>query len=580
MKDQTPLIAPFKGSLVDLVVTSDRRGELMQYAASLPSIQLTRRESCDLEMLAVGAFSPLRGFMNAADLASVMDSMRTADGTLFPIPITLSTNDEKVLKIGMEIALRDQKNDLLAILKVGEAYEWDRYQFAESIFGTGDIRHPLVSELQRWGRFNIAGDLQVLRSTEYYDFKDLRFSPQQTRERLVALGRRSVVAFQTRNPLHRAHEEMTERAVRSTDGTLLLHPVVGMTRPGDIDHYTRVRTYQTILSLSKIRDRTLLALLPLAMRMAGPREAVWHCIIRRNYGASHMIVGRDHASPEVMPGGRSFFEPFAAQALAKKYSEEIGVKVVPFRELAYVEDERRYEEVETIPAGTKYFPISGKGIRKELTENSTPIPDWAMRPEVARILRDAHPPRTRQGVCLWFTGLSCAGKSSTAEIVASLLLAEGRRVTLLDGDVVRTNLSKGLGFSREDRDTNLKRIGFVAAEIVRHDGVVLCAAVSPYRQTRNEVRQMFEPGRFIEVFVDTPLEVCEDRDSKGMYANARAGKIKNFTGLDDVYEEPQAAEVVLDTVAATAEENALKILEHLRSEGFLEAAAMSAGGSV
>jgi sulfate adenylyltransferase len=434
--------------------------------------------------------------------------------------------------------------------------------------------------MQTWGRFNIAGELRVLRTPVYYDFKELRLSPKQTRERLSGLGRRNVVAFQTRNPLHRAHEEMAELAVRSVDGTLLLHPVVGMTRPGDVDHYTRVRTYQAVLALSKMRDRTLLSLLPLAMRMAGPREAVWHCIIRRNYGANHMIVGRDHASPEVPPGARPFYEPFEAQELAQKFSDEVGVRIVPFGEMAYVEDEKRYKEVGKIPPGRKYFSISGKRVRQDFLETGTPIPDWMMRPEVAKILMEAHPPRTQQGVCLWFTGLSGSGKSTTAEILTALLLAEGRRVTVLDGDVVRTNLSKGLGFSRADRDTNLKRIGFVAAEVVRHGGVAVCAAVSPYRQTRNEVRQMFRAGCYVEIFVDTPLEICEQRDPKGMYARARAGEIENFTGISDAYEEPDAAEIALETVGQTAEENARRIIDHLRASGFLPQAAFGASSSI
>lgn len=580
MRDQPSLLPPYGGRLIDLSVPLDQRGEVVSYAITLPSIQLTLRETCDLQMLAVGAYSPLRGFMSEADTNSVIASMRIADGTLFPIPITLSTNDETILDIGKSVALRDQKNDLLGVLRIEDVYEWDREQFAEAVLGTSGPRHPLVSEMQRWGRFNIAGELQILRTAEYYDFKELRLSPRQTRERLSALGRRNVVAFQTRNPLHRAHEEITERAVRSVDGTLLQHPVVGMTPPGDVDHYTRVRTYQAVLALSKMRDRTLLSLLPLAMRMAGPREAVWHCIIRRNYGANHMIVGRDHASPQVLPGGKPFYEPFEAQELAEKFSAEVGVRIMPFGEMAYIEEEHRYEEVGKIPPGRKYFSISGKRVRRDFLETGTPIPEWLMRPEVAKILTEAHPPRTQQGVCLWFTGLSSSGKSTTAEILAALLLAEGRRVTLLDGDVVRTNLSKGLGFSRADRDTNLKRIGFVAAEVVRHGGVAVCAAVSPYRQTRNEVRQMFRPGRFIEIFVNTPLDVCERRDPKGMYARARAGEIENFTGVSDVYEKPVSAEIELETVGQAAEDNARRIIDHLRTAGFLPQAAFGANSSI
>jgi sulfate adenylyltransferase len=378
-----------------------------------------------------------------------------------------------------------------------------------------------------------------------------------------------VVAFQTRNPLHRVHEELIKRAVEEKDGVLLLHPVVGLTKLGDVDHYSRVRTYKALIDRYFDPRRSLLSLLPLAMRMAGPREALWHALIRRNHGANHLIVGRDHASPGVDSTGKPFYGPYDAQELVERFSEELGVTSVPFSELVYLPDEKRYEEVSKVPAQSRTASISGTQVREEYLNRGRKLPDWFTRPEVAEVLAETYPPRHRQGVCVWFTGLSGAGKSTTAEILVTLLLEHGRQVTLLDGDVVRTHLSKGLGFSKEDRDTNIRRIGFVAAEIARHGGVAVCSAVSPYRATRNDVRNMVGGERFIEVFVDTPLEVCEQRDTKGLYAKARRGELKEFTGIDDPYEAPQHAEIRLDTVRRPAEENARLILDCLIERGFV-----------
>jgi sulfate adenylyltransferase len=389
------------------------------------------------------------------------------------------------------------------------------------------------------------------------------------RARLEELARPNVVAFQTRNPLHRSHEELTTRAARSVDGTLLLHPVVGLTKPGDIDHFTRVRSYRILAERYYDPLRTVLALLPLAMRMAGPREALWHAIIRRNYGANHLIVGRDHASPGFDSHGRPFYGTTAAQELVASYEVETGVRAVPFADMVYLADEDRYEEHERVHADARTTTLSGTEVRENYLHRGQPLPRWFTRPEVAAVLAQSHPPRHLQGFCLWFTGLSGAGKSTTAEIVAIRLLEHGRRATLLDGDVVRTHLSKGLSFSKEDRDTNIRRIGFVASEIVRHGGAVLCAAVSPYHATRNECRALVGAENFIEVFVDTPLEVCEARDTKGMYQQAREGRINNFTGIDDPYEPPLSPEIRLETVARSAEENADLVFDYLVQQGFM-----------
>lgn len=563
------LISPYGGELVDLMVPEAELADARAYASTLPSLQISPRAVCDLEMLATGAFSPLKQFMGEADFRRVVSEMRLADGTLFPMPITLPVAADSGLKVGTDIALRDSMNDLLAIMTIEELYPWDPAVVAQHVLGTQDAKHPLVNEMSRWGRLNAAGKLRVLQLPRHYDFRELRRTPAETRAVLAERGRPNVVAFQTRNPLHRAHEELTKRATAAIDGVLLLHPVVGMTKPGDVDHFTRVRTYKALAENHYDPDRIVLSLLPLAMRMAGPREALWHAIIRRNHGVNHFVVGRDHAGPGKDSTGTPFYGPYDAQALVRKHQDEIGVKMVPFSELVYLPDEDRYEETSKLPEGAKTANISGTQVREEYLGKGQLLPAWFTRPETAEILAEAYPPRHRQGLCIWLTGLSGSGKSTTAAVLSVLLLEAGRQVTELDGDVVRTHLSRGLGFSREDRDTNILRIGFVASEIARHGGTVMCAAVSPYRGTRDAVRAMVDEGQFIEVYVDTPLSVCEERDVKGMYAKARRGEIKEFTGISDPYEAPLNPEITLDTVGFTPEENARRIMRELAKRGFV-----------
>jgi len=565
------LITPYGGKLVDLLVPVEEADELKALAVRLPSLQLSERALCDLELLATGALSPLDRFMGQRDYRTVLDEMRLVSGHIFGVPVTLSVEPSPDVQIGRTVALRSVRNELVAVMSVEEAYAWDRQEEATKVFGTLDVRHPLVSEMRRWGPLNISGRLRVLQLPRYSDFPELRLTPAQTRERLQFFGRANVVAFQTRNPLHRVHEELTKRAATEVDGVLLLHPVVGMTKPGDVDHYTRVRAYKALVQNHYEPDRVLLSLLPLAMRLAGPREALWHALIRRNHGANYLIVGRDHAGPGCDSNGNPFYGPYDAQELLRQYSRELGVGMLPFRELVYLPDEERYEEISKVPASARTASISGTQVREEYLSKGCMLPSWFTRPSVAAILAEAYPPRHRQGVCIWFTGLSGSGKSTTADMLTAMLLARGRQVTVLDGDVVRTHLSKGLGFSQEDRDTNIRRIGFVASEIVRHGGVAICAAVSPYRATRNDVRNMVGGDHFVEVFMDTPLEVCESRDSKGMYAKARRGEIKNFTGIDDPYEPPEKPEVRLETVSNSAEDNARLVLEYLTARGFVNA---------
>ena len=564
-----PLIPPYGGRLINLLVAGEERRVLLEEAARLPSIQISSRALCDLELLATGGFSPLDRFMGRADYERVLYDMRLAGGTLFPLPITLPVSGKALARSGDRVALRDARNELIAVMDVEEAFTWNAEEEARLTLGTTDPRHPLVSEMSTWGDTYISGALRVVRLPRYYDFVELRRTPAEVRSILHEMGAERVVAFQTRNPLHRVHEELTKRAAAEVGGALLIHPVVGLTRPGDIDHYSRVRIYRALVERYYDPRCTLLSLLPLAMRMAGPREALWHAIIRRNFGATHFIVGRDHAGPGLDSRGKPFYGPYDAQELVARYADEIGVTMVPFREYVYLPDTDQYVEETAVPQGARVWTISGTQVREEYLARGKRLPEWFTRPETAAILAQSYPPRHRQGFCVWFTGLSGAGKSTIAEALVAMLLERGRQSTLLDGDVVRTHLSKGLGFSREDRDTNILRIGFVAGEIARHGGVAICAAISPYRAARNECRKMVGEDRFFEVFVDTPIEECERRDTKGMYARARRGEITGFTGIDDPYEPPVAPEVHLTTVDTTPEECARRIIALLEERGFL-----------
>jgi len=568
-KQSNNLISPYGGKLVDLVVSGEEREELLAKSSRLPSVQISSRSLCDLELLATGAFSPIDRFMRKNDYERVLTEMRLNDGALFPIPVTLPVEESALPSWGEQITLSDSRNNTLAVMQIEEIYHWDAQREARLVLGTTDPRHPLVSEMVRWGKVYVSGELKIIDLPKYHDFQELRRTPTQVRAIMEKMGNGNVVAFQTRNPMHRIHEELTKRAAEDVNGSLLIHPVVGMTKPGDVDHYTRVRVYRALAENYYEKSRTLLSLLPLAMRMAGPREALWHAIIRRNYGANYFIIGRDHAGPGNDSHGRPFYGPYEAQMMVAQYANEVGVQPIEFKELIYLADEERYEEQDKIPEGARIFSISGTQVRDDYLAKGKPLPEWFTRKETAEILQQMYPPRHKQGVCIWFTGLSGSGKSTTAEVLTALLLERGRQVTLLDGDVVRTHLSKGLGFSRDDRDTNILRIGFVAGEIARHGGTVICAAISPYRATRNEARKMVGEERFIEVFVDTPIDVCEQRDIKGLYARARRGQITGFTGVDDPYETPVDPEITLYTVDIGPEENAQKIVDYLEERGYL-----------
>ena len=566
------LISAYGGALVDLLVDESRRVELKAQSREWPSWDLTQRQLCDLELLLSGGFSPLTGFLGRRDYESVRDHMRLADGMLWPIPITLDVSPEVAAQLdnGSHLALRDPEGVILAILHVTEVWQPDLKGEAESVYGTANRTHPSVAVLLDSTRPSyVGGELEGLQAPVHYDYTDLRHTPAELRALFQVHGWRQIVAFQTRNPLHRAHFELTLRAAKQVEANLLIHPVVGMTKPGDVDHYTRVRCYQAIMP-SYPQGTAMLSLLPLAMRMGGPREALLHAIIRRNHGVTHLIVGRDHAGPGQDSAGRPFYGPYDAQEMVRKHEAELGVQMVPFREMVYVEDRDTYMPEDEVPKGERILSISGTEQRRRLNEG-TELPSWFTPPAVAAELRRSYPPRSKQGFTLFFTGLSGSGKSTIANVVlVKLLEIGGRPVTLLDGDIVRRHLSSELGFSKEHRDLNIRRIGFVASEITGHCGIAICAPIAPYDATRKEVRRMIEPrGGFVLIHVATPIEVCEERDRKGLYAKARAGILKEFTGISDPYEAPADADLVIDTTTATPAEAAQQIVLHLEREGFI-----------
>ncbi|HZR31066.1 MAG TPA: bifunctional sulfate adenylyltransferase/adenylylsulfate kinase [Terriglobales bacterium] len=563
---------PHGGELIDLMASPERKAELRAKSRDWSSWDLTARQLCDLELLLNGGFSPLRGFMGKADYETVCSSMRLANGTLWPMPINLDVPEEFASKLrsGQSIALRDPEGVMLAVLQVEEIWQADKLAEAQMVFGTTNPEHPGVGYLaQKAHSYYLGGRLEGLQLPTHYDFRSLRLTPAELRAEFSRLGWKRVVAFQTRNPMHRAHFELTMRAAKEVAANVLIHPSVGMTKPGDVDHYTRVRCYQAILP-HHAKDTAKLALLPLAMRMGGPRECVWHAIIRKNYGASHLIVGRDHAGPGADSAGKPFYGPYDAQHLLAKHEAELGVGMLPFNMMVYVEDLARYVPEDQVPAGTRALNISGTELRRRLAEGAE-IPEWFTFPEVAKELRRSHPPRHRQGFTVFFTGLSGSGKSTIANaLMVKFLEVGGRPVTLLDGDLVRKHLSSELGFSKEHRDINIRRIGFVASEITKNGGIAICAPIAPFDTIRKEVRAGVESGGgFILVHIATPIEICEQRDRKGLYAKARAGIVKQFTGISDPYEVPADAEVTIDTSETTPEEAAQEIILHLERQGYI-----------
>jgi len=563
---------PHGGELKELYLPEHQADEEKVRAAEYPSWDLSPRQLCDLDLLLNGAFSPLEGFLGETDYEKVCKNMRLESGVLWPIPITLDVSETfaRGISSGDTIALRDPEGVLIATMDVSDIWQPDKASEAKRVFGTNDDTHPAVDYLMhRAGPIYLGGKVHGIEPATFYDFKLLRDTPSELRGRFRKLGWRKVVAFQTRNPLHRAHQELTFRAAREVEANLLIQPVVGMTKPGDIDHFTRVRCYEHVLEQYP-EQTTALSLLNLAMRMGGPREALWHAIIRKNYGCTHFILGRDHAGPGNDREGNPFYGPYDAQDLYRKHEEELGISMVPFKMMVYAENKAEYLAVDETEPGDKVLDFSRTEFRRRLHEGLE-IPDWFSFPKVLEELRRAYPPRHKQGFTVFFTGLSGSGKSTIANALMVKLLEDGSRpVTLLDGDIVRKNLSSELNFSKEHRDLNIQRIGYVASEITKNRGIAICAPIAPYTHTRRHVRKMISPlGGFLEVHVSTPLEVCEARDRKGLYAKAREGLIKGFTGIDDPYEAPENAEIVMDTLDLSPDLAAHRILITLEKLGYI-----------
>ena len=556
----------------ELYVSYESAQKLKLDAADLTSWDLTPRQICDLELLMNGGFTPLKGFLSEADYLSVLEDMRLADGSLWPMPITLDVPETfaQGLTLGQDIALRDQEGVILATMTVTDNWTPDKAHEAKQVFGADDSTHPAVNYLhQQAGAVYLGGPVIGIQQPVHYDFRGRRDTPNELRAYFRKLGWRKVVAFQTRNPLHRAHQELTFRAAKEAQANLLIHPVVGMTKPGDVDHFTRVRCYEAVLDKYP-QSTTAMSLLNLAMRMAGPREAVWHALIRKNHGCTHFIIGRDHAGPGKNAQGEDFYGPYDAQQLFRKYQDEIGIEMVDFKHMVYVQERAQYESADEVAGDVTVLKISGTELRRRLSEGLE-IPEWFSFPEVVDQLRLSKPQRSKQGFTVFFTGLSGSGKSTIANaLMVKLMEMGGRPVTLLDGDIVRKNLSSELGFSKEHRDLNIRRIGYVASEITKNGGIAICAPIAPYHTTRRAVREDVEAfGAFIEVHIATSLEECERRDRKGLYKLAREGKIKEFTGISDPYEIPEAPELRLSTENEEVDNCAHQVILKLESLGLI-----------
>jgi len=556
----------------ELFATPEQIEGLKREAGELPGWDLSPRQICDLELLMNGGFAPLDGFLREADYQGVCETMRLESGALWPMPVTLDVTAEFAdrARAAGRIALRDAEGVLLALMDVESSWRPDKTHEAQAVFGTTDLAHPGVRYLfDTAGEAYLGGRVIGIQPPVHYDFRHLRYTPAELKALFAKRGWRRVVAFQTRNPLHRAHQELTLRAAKQAEANLLIHPVVGMTKPGDVDHFTRVRCYEALLS-EYPEQTTALSLLNLAMRMGGPREALWHAIIRKNHGCTHFIVGRDHAGPGNDSNGQPFYGPYDAQEIVAAHSAEVGIELVPFKQMVYVQERAQYMPADEVPAGATTLDISGTELRRRL-QQGVDIPEWFSFPAVVKELRRTHPPRHKQGFTVFFTGLSGSGKSTIANaLMVKLMEMGGRPVTLLDGDIVRKNLSQELGFSKEHRDINILRIGFVASEITKNGGIAICAPIAPYAATRRKVRDLIEPlGGFLEVHVATPLEECERRDRKGLYKLAREGKITGFTGIDDPYEAPEAPEAVIETLSMSPDEAAHALLLKLEAMGLI-----------
>lgn len=547
---------------------------LLQRKHSVKKWIISERQRYDLEMLATGGFHPLTGFLSQQDYEQVLHQQRLSSGELWPMPITLDVSDDfaATLEIGEEISLCDTDNSILAFLTLKEKWQPNKLAEAAALFGTSDTKHPGVNYLlHSAGNWYLSGALRIVKTPSHFTFSELRLSPQELKKQFSDKNYQHIVGFQTRNPIHRAHLELTLRAAETFKAHILLHPVVGLTMPGDIDYFTRVTCYQKVLKYYP-KENTTLSLLPLAMRMAGPKEALWHALIRKNYGCTHFIIGRDHAGPGSDSNGKPFYDPYAAQQLALQHQDEIGIKIVTFHEMIYIKEKKAYSPANEVAPNETALTISGTELRKALLNEQT-LPDWFSFPEVMQELRNSYLPKHKKGFTLFFTGLSGAGKTTLANAIQAELMKIGKRnISLLDGDIIRRILNPELGFSKADRNMNIQRIGFVAKEITRTGGIAICSAIAPYEEARNKNRRAIsELGGYIEIYVATSIQTCESRDTKGLYASKRKQQLQGLTGVDDLYEAPKNAEIVIDTTVESIEQSVGKIMQYLRSEGYIAA---------
>lgn len=564
------VIEPYGGKLINLFCSDDEKKELIEKAVYLKTVKLSPLYLYDLEMLATGAFSPLDRFMGQEDYKKVIETMRLSNGVLFPIPVVLSVKKDvlKEIKSEREVVLTDEYNVPIALMQVEEIFERNPEWESMNVLGTTDIKHPFVSEIYT-GEFCISGQLRVIQTSKYSEFLEYKLTPSQLRD-LISETDGNTIAFVLRNFVHKVHEELIKRVKEKIDGTILLSPTIAPIKGQEIDFYAKMRTYVWIYKKISEKFRIILNLVPLVTRFAGPKEAILHGIVMRNYGANYIVIGPDYAGAGHNSYGKPFYKSFEAQNTYRKYEEEVGVKLISFEELVYAPEMKKYiEKTTAIKNGIKFIRISGTKIKEQFLLNGKKLPRWLVSQEIGEILQEFYKPKHKKGFCLWLTGLPCSGKSTIARMLCSVLKTYRRRITLLDGDIVREYLSKGLGFSKEEREENLMRVGFVASEIVKHDGIVICALVSPYKFIRSKIRNLFPEDQFIEIFVDAPLEVCEARDVKGMYKKAKLGLIKNFTGIDDPYEPPDHPEIHLNTAENSPQECVDLVIDYLIKKGYL-----------
>ena len=554
--------------------------EKINESAEYQSIVLNKRQQCDLELLMNGGFTPLDGFLNEGDYNSVVEKMRLLSGEVWPMPIVLPVKEEKrsSLNLNETITLKNEENLPLAMMKLESIFKPDLVKECVNVYGSDDDNHPYVKiVMENKGGYYLGGKVTKIQLPPHFDFSEDRLTPEETRNFIREKGWERVVGFQTRNPMHRSHFELTKYAMDQGDANLLLHPVVGITQDCDVDYFTRVKCYKKLMKYYP-ENSAKLCLLPLSMRMAGPREAVWHAIIRKNYGCTHFVVGRDHAGPSYKKkDGSDFYGPYDAQELLESVADEIGIKLITSKLIVYAKSKETgegiYSAIDNVDK-EKYEIMNISGTKqRELLRNGEKLPEWFTFPEIEEELVKEFKPKSEQGFCLYFVGLSGCGKTTLANAMKAKLQEKvsGRQITILDGDIVRQHLSRGLGFSKEDRSVNIQRIGYVASEIVKHNGIVLCANIAPFENDRKVNRDLISQyGGYIEVYVDTTLDECEKRDVKGLYKLAREGKIKQFTGISDPFEEPVNCSIKLDGGSnIPLEENINKIVNYLQNENYL-----------